>query len=34
MSRNLPFDGRRVRGRAVATIVGGEVKHELAGVRR
>jgi dihydroorotase len=27
-SRNTPFDGRRVRGRAAATIVGGEVRHE------
>jgi dihydroorotase len=27
-SRNTPFDGRRVRARAVATIVGGEVRHE------
>jgi dihydroorotase len=28
MSRNTPFDGRRVKGRAVATIVGGEVRME------
>lgn len=29
-SRNTPFLGRRVRGRAVATVVGGVVAHELA----
>lgn len=28
-SRNTPFDGRTVRGRAFATIVGGEVRHQL-----
>jgi dihydroorotase len=28
-SRNTPFQGRAVRGRAVAVIVGGEVKHRL-----
>jgi dihydroorotase len=28
-SRNCPFDGWRVKGRAVATIVGGDVKWEL-----
>jgi len=28
-SRNCPFDGWQVRGRAVATIVGGEIKHQL-----
>lgn len=28
-SRNTPFDGRKAKGRAVATIVGGEVRHEL-----
>lgn len=27
-SRNTPFLGRRVRGRAVLTMVGGEVRHE------
>ncbi len=32
MSRNTPFLGRRVRGRAVATIVAGEVKWELESV--
>lgn len=30
-SRNCPFHGWEVKGRAVATIVGGEVKWELAG---
>ena len=29
-SRNTPFLGRAVRGRAVATVVGGVVAHELA----
>ncbi|MCC7389615.1 MAG: dihydroorotase [Phycisphaerales bacterium] len=29
-SRNTPFLGREVRGRAVVTIVGGRVAHELA----
>jgi dihydroorotase len=29
-SRNSPFDGWTLRGRAVATIVGGRVKHRLA----
>ena len=28
-SRNCPFDGWRIKGRAVATIVGGDVKWEL-----
>jgi dihydroorotase len=28
-SRNCPFHGWKVKGRAVATIVGGEVKWEL-----
>jgi len=28
-SRNCPFDGWQVRGRAVATIVGGRLKHRL-----
>ena len=28
-SRNCPFDGWRVKGRAVATIVGGDVKWKL-----
>ncbi|MBI4579138.1 MAG: dihydroorotase, partial [Planctomycetes bacterium] len=27
-SRNCPFDGWTVRGRAVATIVGGQIKHQ------
>lgn len=30
-SRNTPFHGRRVRGRAVVTIVGGRVVYELGG---
>ncbi|MEZ0263245.1 MAG: amidohydrolase family protein, partial [Phycisphaerae bacterium] len=29
-SRNCPFDGWKVKGRAVTTIVGGAVKWELA----
>ena len=29
-SRNCPFDGWRVRGRAVATILAGEVRFQLA----
>ncbi|HLO39716.1 MAG TPA: dihydroorotase [Phycisphaerales bacterium] len=29
-SRNTPFAGRKVRGKAVATVVGGEVTHTLA----
>ncbi len=29
-SRNTPFLGRAVKGRAIATIVAGEVKHQLA----
>jgi dihydroorotase len=29
-SVNTPFDGWTLRGRAVATIVGGRVKHRLA----
>jgi dihydroorotase len=28
LSKNTPFDGRRVRGRAVATIVSGVLRHE------
>lgn len=28
LSKNTPFDGRRARGRAVMTIVAGEVRHE------
>lgn len=28
-SRNTPFDGRQVRGRAVATVVAGQVRHAL-----
>jgi dihydroorotase len=28
-SRNTPFHGRKVRGRAVMTIVGGEVRFSL-----
>jgi dihydroorotase len=28
-SRNCPFDGHRVKARAVMTIVGGEIKYEL-----
>lgn len=32
-SRNCPFDGWRVKGRAVATVVGGEIKHAVAGDR-
>jgi dihydroorotase len=30
-SRNTPFDGEKVTGRAVATIVGGEVKMSRMG---
>lgn len=29
-SKNTPFDGRSVRGRAAATIVAGQVRHEVA----
>jgi dihydroorotase len=29
LSKNTPFDGWKVKGRAVATVVGGEVAHEL-----
>ncbi len=29
-SRNTPFEGRRVKGRAAAAIVGGVVRHEVA----
>ena len=29
-SRNCPFDGWEVKGRAITTIVGGAVKWELA----
>jgi dihydroorotase len=32
-SRNTPFLGRRVRGRAVATIVAGEVRHAIPAAR-
>ncbi len=32
-SRNTPFLGRQVRGRAVVTVVAGEVIHELAAVQ-
>jgi dihydroorotase len=28
-SRNTPFDGWQVRGRAVMTLVDGEVRHRL-----
>ncbi len=31
-SKNCPFDGRPVTGRAVTTIVGGEVKHQFGRV--
>jgi len=31
-SINSPFDGWTLRGRAVATIVGGRVKYRLAGM--
>jgi len=27
-SRNCPFDGWHVRGRALVTIVGGEIRHD------
>ena len=30
-SRNCPFDGWKVRGRALVTIVGGEIKHDARG---
>jgi len=30
-SRNTPFEGRALKGRAVFTIVGGEVRHDLDG---
>ncbi len=30
-SRNTPFEGRELKGRAVFTIVGGEVRHDLDG---
>ena len=30
-SRNTPFDGRNLRGRAVFTIVGGQIRHDLDG---
>jgi len=30
LSRNCPFDGWEVKGRAVMTIVGGRVVYELA----
>jgi dihydroorotase len=32
MSRNTPFIGRKVKGRAVATVVDGELKFEMARV--
>jgi dihydroorotase len=31
LSRNTPFDGRPARGRAVLTMVGGQIRHELPG---
>jgi dihydroorotase len=31
-SRNTPFHGREVRGRAVCTIVNGEVRHPASGM--
>ena len=30
LSKNSPFDGWKVKGRAVATVVGGEVRHRVA----
>jgi dihydroorotase len=33
-SRNSPFDGRRVRGRAVGTLVGGEWRHRAGRLAR
>jgi dihydroorotase len=33
-SRNTPFDGRHVRGRAIVTIVGGQIRHELEAAAR
>jgi dihydroorotase len=30
-SRNTPFQGRDLKGRAVFTIVGGEIRHDLDG---
>ncbi|NBT90529.1 MAG: dihydroorotase [Verrucomicrobia bacterium] len=30
-SRNTPFEGRELKGRAVFTIVGGEIRHDLDG---
>ncbi len=30
LSRNSPFDGWKVRGRAVATVIGGEVRHQTS----
>jgi len=33
-SKNTPFDGRQARGRAVATIVGGQVRHQLEAAHR
>ena len=30
-SRNTPFEGRELRGRAVFTIVAGEIRHDLDG---
>jgi dihydroorotase len=30
-SRNTPFEGQELKGRAVFTIVGGEIRHDLDG---
>jgi dihydroorotase len=30
-SRNTPFQGRELKGRAVFTIVGGQIRHDLDG---
>jgi len=30
-SKNTPFEGRELKGRAVFTIVGGEIRHDLDG---
>jgi dihydroorotase len=30
-SRNTPFEGRELKGRAVFTIVGGDIRHDLDG---
>ncbi|NDC00489.1 MAG: dihydroorotase, partial [Verrucomicrobia bacterium] len=29
--RNTPFEGRELKGRAVFTMVGGEIRHDLDG---